>query len=214
MINVAAIALVLLMTLRNEPSITVIFVELGFMGILASWMVFNSIRRLRRCVREMFETYELEIDDRGVAARRNDLPATRIDFADITRIEEVEGFWLTVIGRSAKQRIGIPRQLIGFDEVAERLRVYSPIEKKKYPSYRIYAALPFLATYGVALWSHTPLLVLLTCIAMWGFLGWALIYVQRSPIFLKRTKRTMWFAVFPIATVIPRFLWAIEQLRK
>src|SRR6266702_6069480 len=41
MINVAAIAFVLLMTLRNEPSTTFIFVELSFMGILTCWMVFN-----------------------------------------------------------------------------------------------------------------------------------------------------------------------------
>jgi len=162
----------------------------------------------------MFATYELEFDDRGVAVRAKDLAATRIDFVDITRIEEVEGFWIAVIGKSAKQRIGIPRQLIGFDEVAERLRVYGSIEKKKYPSYKIYAAIPFLATYGVALWSQTPLFIALACIAIWGFLGWALIYVQRSPSFLKRTKKRMWFALFPIATVIPKFLWAIEQLRK
>ncbi len=213
MINTAGISLVLLMTLRNEPSGMLIAIELGFMGILTCWMIFNSIRHVKKSVRENFASYELEFDESGISMRAASIGKVRVEFADITRIEEVEGFWITVIGKSAKQRIGVPKQLIGYEEVAERLRMYAPFEKKKYPSYRIYAAIPILAVYGVALWSQTPLFVALASIVLWGFLGWAIIYAQRS-IAVKQTRRTMWILILPMLGVVPRFLWAVEQLRR
>jgi hypothetical protein len=170
------------------------------LSVIASLQVLQTRRLVRRAM-----TYQLTLGPNVLRIVCQGLVPTELRRDEVTRIEEARRH--LVLRYGARSRIGIPRDLAGYDEVRARLAEWRPIEPQRFSAGSRAAVLLFLVAWmATVLVPGLPLVVLVAVTAVEGaWFVWAARLVLASAATPK--SKAQFCVVFGAMT-----LWAASRL--
>lgn len=196
-----------LLVARTEASIVTIFVwSSTFAVILISW-AFTKDRKAQSEIEKLFASFEIESSSDCVIRRQADLPEMRIQFADIQKAELYPGRYFVLRGKG-REKIGIPVELEGFDELLEDVRKYVTVQTKgsNPVTKQLVIMATLMAAYLGALWSETPAISIpLNIVALFGIVG-AFVYIRRNPNCSQKVRRTAFVYLLLAFTLVLKLL--------
>lgn len=185
---------------------TVIFLLL--MGATLAFAMFQQLRKMKKIVHRAVETFELETDETGVTKRQPDTETVRIDFHEVTSIEQCSGKGTRIKTAQSTRHIWVPCELEAYGEVVEMIGQRSgvAVKRQSYSWARTYSmAFLFVVGYIVLLNTHERRLVLGLSAVMAATLVWSIVAVWRNPNVSRKLKRNMLFVLAPLLALIARF---------
>lgn len=142
-------------------------VTLGVLGLLGlgvmAFSVWSGLRKAEYQFAQHFETYVLELDDRGLIHRSAILPEKQLWRGEVARIEESSVLGLVVRGKKPTDVIVVSPHLQGYDEVRTQLAVWRDIEVLSGRRVQRQQQLAGLAGIGLSL----------VFIGLWVGVGWS-----------------------------------------
>lgn len=162
----------------------------AFIAYLAVWYP----RRMRRGLVKCWETYDLEIGPDYLLRRQADLPDLRLQFDEIQAVEQVQGRYLRVIGKSKHRAIAIPEDIDHFDEVLSTLSSLRPIRRRtleQWQKYRLFMAAGLLL-FMFMLWATSPFVVIPLSLLMGSAIVWVFFAIRHNPNCSVTAKRIAW----------------------
>jgi hypothetical protein len=192
----------------NEQS-TLIFLLL--MGSTLAFAMFQQFRKMKKMVHRAVETFELEMDETGITKRQVDTETVRIDFHEVTSIEQYSGKGTRIKTAQSTRHIWAPCELEAYDEVVDMIgqRSGAAVKRQSYSWARTYSvAFLFVAGYITLMNTHDRRLVLMLSATMSAVLLWSIVVVWRNPNVSRKVKRSMLLVVAPMIALIARFYQA------
>ncbi|MDY7231881.1 hypothetical protein [Hyalangium rubrum] len=150
--------------LAGMPLSPVTLSVLGVIGLgVMVFSVWSGLRKAEYQFAQHFETYSLELDDRGLSHHSAILPAKQLGRGEVARIEESSLLGLVVRGRKPGDVIVVSPHLQGYDEVRSQLAVWRDIEALSGRKVQRQQQLAGLTGIGLSL----------VFIALWVGVGWS-----------------------------------------
>jgi hypothetical protein len=173
-------------------------------------IVWNTIRRTRRIVKNAVETYELTIDELQITRTQRECSTMVISRSEVQRIAERTGQGFRIETSDYKKNIWVPKELEGYEEVKTLLLSTTPAQAStmRYPLAIVYgASLLMIAGFFTVMWSKQRMLVTTAGLIVVCVLIYSAVELARSwPNLSRQTKRTAWIMVFPILAVIAKIV--------
>lgn len=187
---------------------TVLITLLIVYSLAVPLLIWFTVRRVRRMMKNAVETYELTIDDLQITRTQRECPTVVIPRAEVKRISERAGQGFRIETASSRQNIWVPKELEGYEQ-AKALLLSSPAQQLKttrHPLVITYTvALLGLAAFLVLLYSQQRSLVIASGAAILCFYIYYIFEVVRTWQNLSRTaKRSLWAMVLVLFIVISR----------
>jgi len=183
---------------------------LPFYALLIPIIIWNTIRRTRRIVKNAVETYELTIDELQITRTQRECPTMVISRNDVQRIAERTGQGFRIETSDSKKNIWVPRELEGYEEVKALVLSTTPAQAStmRYPLAITYSAtLLVVGGFFTVMWSKQRMLVTTAGLVVLGVFVYSAVELSRYwPNLSRQTKRTAWVMVFPILVVIGRIV--------
>lgn len=95
-------------------------------ALLIPFIVWNTIRRTRRLVKNAVETYELTLDELQITRIQRECPTMVILRNEAQRIAERTGQGLRIETSDSGKNIWVPKELEGYEEVKTLLLSTTP----------------------------------------------------------------------------------------
>jgi hypothetical protein len=216
-IIVIALAAGLYMGLRNAhsetSSVNVLLIAVPVSVFLALIAGGIGLARGVKRQRVLYESYRLTIDESGIIREQFNTPTIRIMKSDITLIAKNANRSFTIKGRNNREVIGIAGQVEDYEELEQILRQIKPFggpaQKPLLEKYGRFAGIVTIILFAAVFLSNDKTIVTLSGILLIGLLGWSFTEVLRSKHIDARTKRGMYFVIFPIFAVLSKLalLW-------
>ena len=166
------------------------------------FMVYRTIRRQRR----LLMSYRIIIDDREITREQDKTPTISISFMEIKEIIKTRKGAFLVKGLNRTDVIGIPKWLNETGELEQHLQNLGPITTdKKDPlmlRYRSALMLVGLGLYICVFSVHNKVIVAVSAILLAGLLGRSFYEIQTSKNVTTYTKRSSWFYLLIIASLL------------
>ena len=179
-------------------------------AFLTPVIVWNTIRRTRRMVRNAVETYELTIDEVQITRTQRECPTMVISRSKVQRIAERTGQGFRIETSDYKKNIWVPKELEGYEEVKALLLSTTPAQAStmRYPLAITYSAtLLVVGGFFTVMWSKQRMLVTTAGLVVLCVLIYSAVELARYwPNLSRHTKRTAWIMVFPILAVVGKIV--------
>ena len=179
-------------------------------ALLIPLIIWNTIRRTRRMVKNTVETYELTIDELQITRTQRECPTMVIARTEVQRIAERTGQGFRIETSDYKQNIWVPKELEGYEEVKALLLSTTPAQAStmRYPLAITYGALLLvIAGFFTVMWSKQRMLVTTAGLVVLVLFIYSAVQIARSwPNLSRHTKRILWITVFPFLAVIGRIV--------
>jgi len=179
-------------------------------ALLIPYIIWNTIRRTRRMVKNAVETYELTIDELQITRIQRECPTLVIPISEVQRIAERTGQGFRIETTDYKKNIWVPKELEGYDDVKALLLSTTPgkASTMRYPLAITYAAsLLMIVAFFTVMWSKEKMLVTAAGLVVLCFFAYSTVQITHSWSNLSRQmKRRVWIIVLPILAVVARLL--------
>ena len=183
---------------------------LALYALLIPLIIWNTIRRTRRMVRNTVETYELTIDEVQITRTQRECPTMVIPRSEVQRIAERTGQGFRIETSDYKKIIWVPKELEGYDEVKALLLSTTPAQAStmRYPQAITYgASLLVIAGFFTVMWSKQRMLVTTAGLVVLCVLIYSAVELARYwPNLSRQSKRTAWITALPILAVIAKMV--------
>lgn len=179
-------------------------------ALLIPVIIWNTIRRTRRMVRNTVETYELTIDEVQITRTQRECPTIVIPRNEVQRIAERTGQGFRIETSDYKKNIWVPKELEGYEEVKALLLSTTPAQSStmRYPLAITYSAtLLVVGGFFTMMWSKQRTLVTTAGLVVLSVLIYSAVELARYwPNLSRQTKRTAWIIALPILAVLGRIV--------
>jgi membrane protein YdbS with pleckstrin-like domain len=179
-------------------------------ALLIPVIIWNTIRRTRKIVKNAVETYELTIDELQITRTQRECPTLVIPTSEVQRIAERTGQGFRIETSDYKKNIWVPKELDGYEEVKALLLSTTPAQPStmRYPLAITYgASLLVIAGFFTVMWSKQRMLVTTAGLVVLCVLIYSAFQIAHSwPNLSRQTKRTAWIMALPILAVIGRIV--------
>jgi hypothetical protein len=179
-------------------------------ALLIPLIIWNTIRRTRRMVRNAIETYELTIDGLQITRTQRECPTMVIPRSEVQRIAERTGQGFRIETSDYRKNIWVPKELEGYEEVKALMLSTTPAQASttRYLLAITYgASLLMIAGFFIVMWSKQRMLVTTAGLVVLSLLIYSAVQLARYwPNLSRQMKRTVWIIVFPILAVIGRIV--------
>jgi hypothetical protein len=189
---------------------------ISFAVIFGLTLIYLSVfipRNARQRVRQMWDTYDLEIGANYLLRRQADLPDLRLQFDEVQRVEQSPGRYLLVIGNSRRQVIEIPQGIENFEEILSTVSTISPIQAPRVDWWRkrVMVMAAGIAGTLATLWSTSPAIVAPLSFGMSVYFLRAFVRIRRNPNCSPSTRRVAWLYLLFILVCAMKLLEAIGR---
>ena len=154
----------------------------------------------------LFESYTLTITNNLITREQLNTPTISIYFNEIKEITQHKNGGFIIKGKEAADLIGIPVQIDNYLQLETALQQIQPIVVKDKVSFmEKYQSLTGLLTVGLMLCVYTvnnKIIVALTGSALVTLMVWSFIKIRSSKNVDSKTKRSVWWILLVLASVI------------
>jgi hypothetical protein len=176
----------------------VILIGLGAL----SFGLYKGINRQRI----LFESYKLTISENEMRREQFNTPTINLVFSDINSILKNTNGSLTVKGRTKLDIIGIPAQIDNLEQLEKSLNQIRTITQVNKTSVSQKYLIPFviitLASMATVYISTNKILVGIAGTTVTVILVWSFIQTQRSKNIDSKTKKSSYFTIFVLISII------------
>jgi hypothetical protein len=189
-----SIAVYFYISIINSNKMEIVFLPIVL--ILLSIFLVLSFKRTIKTHKNAFESYKINIDERNITRENQLLGSKTIPKNQILSISKQKNGDLTIMGDNQLGFINIPAQIENYTEIEQVLNQIHPIlniEKEnfwvKYANYFSYLML--ILFFGV-FFLKNKIIVALSGSILIIFLMGSFIYVMKSKLIDKKTKKLFW----------------------
>ena len=179
-------------------------------ALLIPYIIWNTIQRTRRMVKNAVETYELTIDELQITLTQRELPTSVIPRNEVQRITEQSGQGFRIETSDYKKNIWVPKELEGYEEVKALLLSTTPAQASttRYPLAIAYGAtLLTIAGFFIVMFSKQRMLVTAAGGAVLCFFIYYGIQLGRYwPNLSRQIRRQVWIIALPTLAVIAKIV--------
>ncbi len=214
---VAAVALGLYMGFSNgqstADSVNALLIVLPVSILVMVIALGSGLARGIKRQRVLYESYRLTIDENSITREQFNTPTIRIMKSDITLIAINPNRSITIKGRDNREVIGIAPQIEdyeGLEQVLREVRPFSdPQQNPLLEKLGRYSGIITVLLFAAVFLSNDKIIVTPCAILLLGLLGWSFVGIRRSRHIDAKTKRGMYFMVFPCFAILAKlvFLW-------
>jgi hypothetical protein len=183
--------------------------------VIAAALGFGIYRGVNR-QKALFESYTLTITNNLLTREQLNTPTISIYFNDIKEIAKHKNGSFTIIGKETVDIIGVPVQIEDYLQLETALQQIKPIVVKDKVSFmEKYQSLTGFLTVGLMLCVYTinnKIIVALTGSALVALIVWSFIKIRSSKNVDRKTKRTVWWVVLVLASVIAVMFFKLTGL--
>ncbi len=154
----------------------------------------------------LFESYELTLTDNLITREQMNIPTIAIYFNDIREIVKNKNGSFTVKGKDPTDVIGIPAQVDNYVTLEKVLATISPIVfKPRKPLLEKYILVVVILVLGLMVCVYTvtnKIIVGFSGTVLVAILSWSFYEMRRSKNIDTRTKRSMWWVLVVLFSII------------
>lgn len=173
--------------------------------LLLAYFGFITYRTLRRQQRLM-KSYTITIDGSTIIREQDNTPTISISFMEIKEIIKTRKGGFIIKGLHRTDLIAIPRSLNETGELERELQTLAPITTgKKDPLMLRYRSLLLLVAIGMYVIMYTvqnKIMIAVSALVLTGVLGWSFYEIQISKNVTTNSKRSSWFYLLVIASIL------------
>lgn len=164
----------------------------------------------------LLDSYTLTITNNLITREQYNTPTISIYFNEVEEIAKHKNGSFTIRGKDFSDLIGIPTQIDNYSQLETTLEVIKPIMiKNKVPLLEKYQSLTGLVTVGLMLCVYTvecKIIVGLTGSALAALMIWSLIKIRKSKNVDIKTKKSVWWVLIVLASVIAIMIFKLTGL--
>jgi hypothetical protein len=190
---------------------------MGYGLVMAAYIAYLVIwypRRMRRRLKQCWDTYDLEIGSDYLLRRQAGIPDLRLQFDEVQAVEHFQGRYLRVIGKTKSRVIAIPEGIDRFDQVLETVSSLRPVRVRtieQWQKYRAFMAAGLLL-YVVMIWATSPAVAIPLSLVMGSVIMWVFFWIRRNPYLSINQKRIAWIYWLFFLTCILKLLVAVDGI--
>ncbi len=185
--------------------------------LLIGILVFTILLRLKK-QKEIFEMYNLTIDDNCITKEQYSMPAITISIADIDEIRKDPAGSFTIKGKSTKNTINIPAQITGYEKLEQRLSEVKPISITENNSKTVFqswikALLPIFTVglMAVVYIAENKIVVGVCSTILVAITGYSFFTIQTNKNIDKKTKKRSWWILLVMVSIIVNLFYKIVE---
>ena len=186
----------------KENDVNVLPVVIPMVVLALGFGLYRGVNRQKG----LFESYTLTINNNLITREQLNTPTISIYFNDIKEIAKHKNGGFSIKGKEASDLIGIPLQIDNYPTLEAALQQIQPLIVKDKASFiEKYQSLAGLLTIGLMLCVYTvnnKIVVGLTGSALVALMVWSLIQIRTSKNIDRKTKKSIWWVVLVLASVI------------
>jgi hypothetical protein len=194
----------------NDVNVLPFVIPLAILAL--GFGVYRGINRQKA----LFDSYTLTITNNLITREQYNTPTISIYFNEIKEIAKHKNGSFTIRGKDVSDLIGIPSQIDNYSQLETTLEVIKPIViKNKVPLLEKYQSLTGLVTAGLMLCVYTvesKIIVGLTGSALVALMIWSFIKIQKSKNVDNKTKKSVWWVLLVLASVIAVMIFKLTGL--
>ncbi len=196
----------------KETDVNVLPFVIPIIAIALGFGLYRGINRQKA----LFESYTLTITNNLITREQLNTPIISIYFNDIKEIARHKSGGFTIKGKDATDLIGIPKQIDNYSQLETTLQKIQTIAvKDKVPFLQKYQSLTGLVTVGLMLCVYTvnnKIIVGLTGTTLVALMVWSFIKIRRSKNVDSKTKKSVWWVLIVLASVILVMIFKLTGL--
>ncbi len=173
-----------------------------FIAVAVGFGLYRGVNRQKT----LFDSYTLTITNNLITREQFNTPTISIYFNDIKEIAKHKDGSFTIKGKDATDLIGVPPQIDNYSQLETTLQNIQPITAKDSVSFlQKYQSLTGLLTVGLMLCVYTvnnKIVVALTGTTLVALMIWSFIKIRSSKNIDSKTKRSVWWVLLVLASVI------------
>ena len=208
----AGIAISTINSKQKEDDVNVFPIIIPFMAAALGFGLYRGVNRQKA----LFESYSLTITNNLITREQVNTPTISIYFNDVKEIAKHKNGSFTIKGKETVDLIGIPAQIDNPTQLETALQQIQPIVVKDKVSFmEKYQSLTGLVTVGLMLCVYTvnnKIVVALTGSALVALMVWSFIKIRSSKNVDSKTKRSIWWVVLVLASVIAVMVFKLTGL--
>lgn len=195
---------------KNEVNVLPIVIPV--MAVALGFGIYRGVNRQK----DLFESYTLTITNNLITREQLNTPTISIYFNDVKEIAKHKNGSFTIKGKETVDLIGIPAQIDNISQLETALQQIQPIVVKDKVSFmEKYQSLTGLATLGLMLCVYTvsnKIIVALTGTTLVALMVWSFIKIRNSKNVDNKTKRSVWWVLLVLASVIAVMIFKLTGL--
>ena len=197
---------------QKEDDVNVLPIVIPIAVLALGFGLYRGVKRQKA----LFESYTLTITNNLVTREQLNTPTISIYFNDIREIAKHKNGSFTIKGKETVDLIGIPAQIDKYLQIEAALQHIKPIVVKDKVSFmEKYQSLTGLLTAGLMLCVYTinnKIIVGMTGSALVALMVWSFIKIRSSKNVDSKTKRSVWWVVLVLASVIGVMVFKLTGL--
>jgi len=196
----------------KENDVNVLPIVIPIAALTLGFGLYRGVNRQKG----LFESYTLTITNNLITREQLNTPTISIYFNDIKEIAKYKNGSFTIKGKETVDLIGIPAQIDNPAQLETALQQIQPIVVKDKVSFmEKYQSLTGLVTLGLMLCVYTvsnKIIVALTGAALVALMVWSFIKIRSSKNVDSKTKRSVWWVLLILASVIAVMIFKLTGL--
>jgi hypothetical protein len=208
----AGIAISTMNSKQKEDDLNVLPIIIPFMAAALGFGLYRGVNRQKA----LFESYTLTITNNLITREQVNTPTISIYFNDVKEIAKHKNGSFTIKGKETVDLIGVPVQIDNHTQLETALQQIQPIVVKDKVSFmEEYQSLIGLVTVGLMLCVYTvnnKIIVALTGSALVALMIWSFIKIRSSKNVDSKTKRSVWWVLLVLASVIAVMIFKLTGL--
>jgi len=197
---------------QEKNDVNVLPIIIPVMAVALGFGIYRGVNRQKG----LFESYTLTITNNLITREQQNTPTISIYFNDVKEIAKHKNSSFTIKGKETVDLIGIPAQIENISQLETALQQIQPIVVKDKVSFmEKYQSLTGLVTLGLMLCVYTvsnKIIVALTGTALVALMVWSFIKIRSSKNVDSKTKRSVWWVVLVLASVIAVMIFKLTGL--
>jgi hypothetical protein len=196
----------------KENDVNVLPITIPVIAVALGFRIYRGVNRQKG----LFESYTLTITNNLITREQLNTPTISIYFNEVKEIAKHKNGSFTIKGKQTVDLIGIPAQIENYTQLETSLQQIQPIVvKDKVQFIEKYQSLAGLVTVGLMLCVYTvsnKIVVGLTGTALVALLVWSFIKIRSSKNVDSKTKRSVWWVLLVLASVIAVMIFKLTGL--
>lgn len=173
-----------------------------FLAAIMTFAILKSIARQQ----EIYNSYRLVIDNKYLSRQQAGVPVMNLAFDKITQITKAENGDLLITGQKKENFIFISAFIEKYEEIVSQLSAIMPIAQRvkknllaQYPEIGAVGAIGLMCAVYI---SNNKIIAGVSGIALTVILIWCFYKIQASKLIDSKVKRTSWFILIVILSVL------------
>lgn len=199
---------------KGNISSSSIIIAIPLLGSVLGFGLFSSLRQQQR----LWASYRLVVGEHYIKRIQQGMPEITIAKNELSKITEAAGGGLMVQASAPDRQIVIPATIENYSELRSLLSGWHAIQnlsqtRVKWLSFLpVAASLLTIAAYTTTMLATNPVLVVGVGTLLLVVLLASLVLIQRSIYMTRQVKRSSWFIILPMFTLVVRILYAVTDL--